>query len=167
MQLVRETAFDAGDRMSTDDSEVVSLTGCLPALVDAEMALNAKAAALDILYVIADYGALRTKAVVQLLEKWRDEAVAKGEPYYRVSNYTHGYHPRGAAFDIRITNWPHAKMSSNQAYATLGQLASSCGLRWGGHFSPPTDIYHFELAISLDEATRLYAEISGITVGAE
>jgi hypothetical protein len=143
---------------------VTTLVGCLPTLVEAEAKLRAKAGTLNILYEIADYGALRTKAIVAQLTRWRDQAVAAGEPTYRVSNYTHGYHPRGAAFDIRITNWPHATMSSNQAYAILGQLAPSCGLRWGGHFPAPADIYHFELAIALDEATKEYAAFSGVTV---
>ncbi len=143
---------------------MTTLAGCLPSLIDAEAKLQAKAAALDILYALADYGALRTRAVVTLLIKWRDEAVASGEPSYRVSGFTHGYHPRGAAFDIRITNWPHATMSSNHAYSILGQLAASCGLRWGGYFPAPADIYHFELPITLDEATQQFAAFSGVTV---
>jgi hypothetical protein len=150
--------------VDTNAIHAKALRGCLPALIEAEAKLRASAAALSILYDIADYGALRTKAIVAQLQKWRDEAVAEGEPYYRVSDYIHGYHPRGAAFDIKITSWPHQQMSSNQAYATLGQLAPTCGLRWGGHFPPPADIYHFELAITLLEATNEYAAFSGVTV---
>lgn len=143
---------------------MTTLAGCLPELIAAEAKLREKANGLGILYTIADYGALRSKAIVDQLLKWRDEAVAAGEPSYRVSGYTHGYHPRGAAFDIRITNWPHQKMSSNQAYALLGQLAPTCGLRWGGHFPAPADIYHFELAITLSDATTKYAAFCGVTV---
>lgn len=157
-QSAAPCAADYQQKMTT------ALTGCLPALVEAEAQLRAKANALNIVYEIADYGALRTKAIVDLLLKWRDEEVLLGHPKYRVSGYTRGYHPRGAAFDIRITSWPHATMSSNQAYATLGQFAASCGLRWGGYFNPPADIYHFELRIPIEEATKEYAAFSGVTV---
>lgn len=115
----------------------------LPGVQTAEKKLRAHAASQGIEYIIAEFGGARTESVVSMLLRWRDEAVARGEPFYRVSPYKSTYHSRGAAFDIRITKRP-AGMSLDDAYRVLGEYAPKIGLVWGGNFSQPADIYHFQ-----------------------
>lgn len=92
---------------------------------------------------VRDYGGSRTKKIVDQLITWRDEAVKDGEPYYRVSPYESGKHAVGGAEDLEVTSRP-AGMTEAAAYATLGRLCTKYGLIWGGTFSAPADIYHFE-----------------------
>lgn len=115
----------------------------LPGVQDAEKKLRAFAASKGITYRIADFGGARTESIVALLLRWRDEAVAKGEPSYRVSGYKTGKHPVGGAFDIRIVSAP-AGMSDDAAYRVLGMQAPQYGLQWGGLFGTPADPFHFE-----------------------
>lgn len=115
----------------------------LPGVQEAERKLRAFAASKGITYHVADFGGARTESIVQLLLRWRDEAVAKGEPTYRVSGYATGKHPVGGAFDIRIDRTP-AGMSKDEAYRILGVQAPQYGLQWGGFFSQPADEYHYE-----------------------
>lgn len=119
------------------------LTYLLPGVQEAERKLRSDANALGITYKIADFGGARTVDIVSKLIRWRDEAVANGEPYYRVSPYSKTKHALGAAFDIRVTGRPDG-MTLAAAYAKLGALARPHGLIWGGTFSAPADIYHFE-----------------------
>lgn len=121
-----------------------ALAGCLPRLIDRMDVLAVRAATAGIGFEIAEFGALRTKEQVALLIRWRDEEVAKGHPYYRVSPWEKGKHPVGGAADVRVTQYP-AAMTRKEAYAKLGALAKEVGLVWGGTFPPPADIYHFEL----------------------
>lgn len=155
------------------------LVNTLPELQARELQLRAIAAAAGILYEIADYGALRTPADTAQLLKWRSEAIANARKSaedaarkakrsaaqvkaagdaaaakadYRVSPFESGKHGVGAAFDIKIVSTPKG-MTTDAAYAYLGARAKECGLTWGGTFSAPRDIYHFELT-----ATRAQLE---------
>ncbi len=149
----------------------VALKNALPELRAAEVKLRAYAGQNGITYAIAPFGAVRTEAVTTQLLRWRDEAVALARrkayaaarkaglseavasqradaagkrAYYRVAPYDRGFHPLGAAFDIRILTVP-AGRNADWAYKLLGAHAIKVGLRWGGYFSKPADIYHFEL----------------------
>lgn len=128
----------------------------LPGVQEAERKLRAYAQSRGISYIIAPYGGLRTESIVNLLLRWRDEAVAKGQPSYRVSSFQAGKHPKGGAFDIRVTKYP-LSMSIHDAYRVLGEYAPRIGLVWGGTFPPPEDIFHFESHQSLAQLETRFA----------
>ena len=129
----------------------------LPGVQTAEKELRAFAASKGISYVIANFGGARTEQIVAQLIRWRDEAVAAGEKWYRVSPFKTGKHARGGAFDIRITGTPPG-MTKDQAYAVLGRQAPQYGLIWGGTFSSPSDPFHFESQQSLAKLDARWAE---------
>jgi len=149
----------------------VALKGALPELRAAELKLRAYADQNGITYAIAPFGGVRTQADTAQLIRWRDEAVSAARAkaynaarkaglseavaqqrrdaagkasYYRVAPFDSGFHPLGAAFDIRILTVPAGK-TADWAYKLLGAYAEKIGLRWGGYFSKPADPYHFEL----------------------
>lgn len=117
----------------------------LPGVQTAEQRLRARANALGIFYKIADYGGSRTPEITARLIQWRDDSVAAGKPYYRVSPFSVGKHGVDGAFDVKVITWP-AGMTREEAYEKLGALATpdSLGLMWGGKFGYPRDVYHFE-----------------------
>jgi hypothetical protein len=142
------------------DSE---LQGVLPALIQAKDALRTKAKAKGVTFTIADDGGLRTAGRTAQLIQYRTDSMAKArilalhagasaadaekaaqKEYYRVSPAEKSYHTVGAAFDIAIVRRPPG-MSWDDGYKTIGMLAQSVGLRWGGYFSAPRDVFHFEL----------------------
>lgn len=149
----------------------VALRNALPELRQDELKLRAYAAQNGITYAIAEFGGVRTEADTTKLIRWRDEAVAAARSkayraaraagatetvarqkadaagraaHYRVAPFNSGFHPLGAAFDIRIITVPQGK-NADWAYKLLGAHAVNIGLRWGGYFSRPADPYHFEL----------------------
>lgn len=115
----------------------------LPGVRTAYEATRADAAAEGIVIAVANFGGARTSAIVEQLLAWRDEAVANGEPSYRVAPYGKTYHGYGGAVDFHVESHP-ATMSESQAYARVGALARPHGLVWGGTFSAPADIYHLQ-----------------------
>lgn len=124
--------------------------------------MRAYATSNGIKYHIANFGGARTEQIVAQLIRWRDEAVAAGEPWYRVSPFTVGKHARGAAFDIRIDETPEG-MTDDEAYAFLGKQAPQFGLIWGGRFrtsasQPAADPFHFESQQSLMQLDARWAE---------
>lgn len=126
----------------------------LPTLINKATALENYAASLSILFGYPDYSGWRSQADTTQLIQWRDQAVQRYGPsaYYPVAPFGSGYHGKGAAFDIKVVQWPAGK-SSDWAYQQLGAYAPRIGLRWGGTFGAPnTDPYHFELAITLADA---------------
>ena len=122
----------------------------LPGVQTAIAALRADARTLGIETVVGDYGGARTQDIVTRLIQWRDEAVAAGEAWYRVSPWGKTKHAFGGAADLYVTKRP-ANMTEAQAYATLGKLAPRRGLVWGGTFNPKPDIWHFESQQSLEQ----------------
>jgi hypothetical protein len=141
---------NAVNRYVNDDID----TRILPELSHKSQALEAYAESLGILFGYPDYSGWRSQADTTQLITWRNQAVASFGPgaYYPVASFGSGYHGKGAAFDIKVVKWPAGK-SSAWAYQTLGAFAPRIGLRWGGLFPGKfTDIYHFELAISLGDA---------------
>lgn len=130
----------------------------LPTLKNKATALEQYAESQGIVFGYPDYSGWRSKADTTQLIAWRDEAVKLHGPdaYYPVAPYGQGYHGKGSAFDIKIVLYPKGK-TLDWAYATLGAYAPRIGLRWGGTFSGRNkDIFHFELAITLDAAQRLF-----------
>jgi hypothetical protein len=126
-------------------AERARLALALPPLIAAEAKLRTLAAAEGIEYTIPAYGGVRTEADQAQLVRWRDEAVAAGEPSYQVAPFGKSYHEVGAAFDTAITKRP-ASMSLDTARTRLGRLGESIGLTWGGSWTPGNrDIFHFEL----------------------
>jgi hypothetical protein len=150
------------------DSE---LKNVLPELIQRKNVLRDKAKALGITFIIAADGGLRTPERTKALIGYRDadvaaagkaaEAAAKKAglspadtvkkvdaartaAYYRVAPVGTSFHEVGAGFDINITRRP-VGMSWENGYKALGELAQSIGLRWGGYFSAPKDVFHFEL----------------------
>ena len=142
-----------------------SIQGALPELLTAWDALTAAAAAQGITFRIADFGGLRTQADTTLIETYRQNdynaAVASGaiapdttlQQFRPIAPWGHSFHNYGAAFDIDPVSDPG---SYDQAVQTLGSLAPSCGLKWGGNFSNP-DLPHFELDVSLAAAEQMWA----------
>lgn len=139
---------------TTGDKQLLWL---LPGVQEAERKLRAFAASKGISYVVANFGGARTEQIVAQLIRWRDEAVAAGEPFYRVSPFKSTKHSRGGAFDIRILRTPPG-MSKDEAYAVLGREAPKYGLIWGGTFSAPSDPFHFESQQSLAKLEARWAE---------
>jgi hypothetical protein len=139
---------------TTGDRQLLWL---LPGVQEAERKLRAFAASKGITYVIANFGGARTEQIVAQLLRWRDEAVAQGEPWYRVSPFKSTKHSRGGAFDIRITTTPKG-MTKDAAYRILGMQAPQYGLIWGGTFSAPSDPFHFESQQPLSKLEARWAE---------
>jgi hypothetical protein len=130
----------------------------LPELLNKATALENYAESQKILFGYPDYSGWRSEADTTQLITWRDQAVAQFGPsaYYPVSPFGVGFHGKGAAFDVKIVQWPSSQ-SNAWAYQTLGAYAPRIGLRWGGLFSAPNvDPYHFELAITLDNAAARF-----------
>ena len=135
----------------------------LPLLLRKATALEAYAINMGIAFGYPPYSGVRTEADTLQLIRWRDDAVRKGgaAAYYPVAPYGRGYHPWGSAFDIKVVKVPAGKTIA-WGYATLGAYAPSLGLRWGGTFSGKNvDPYHFELAVSLAEAQKLWTAHAG------
>lgn len=129
----------------------------LPGVQDAIAKLRADARAIGIETVVGDYGGARTQDIVTRLIQWRDEAVAAGEDWYRVSPWGKTKHAFGGAADLYVTKRP-ANMTEAQAYAALGKLAPRRGLVWGGTFTPKPDIWHFESQQSLSQLETRWNE---------
>lgn len=128
----------------------------LPGVQDAFAKTRADALAEGITIKVADFGGARTEGIVAQLLKWRDEAVAAGQPSYRVSPFATTKHALGGAVDFRVTAHP-SSMTVDQAYARVGALARPHGLVWGGNFSSPADPYHLESQQSLAELAPRWA----------
>jgi D-alanyl-D-alanine carboxypeptidase len=73
-----------------------------------------------------------------------------------IAAFGQSYHNYGAALDLRIVSRPTTLGTDAKALAKLGALATACGLRWGGNFATKVDPPHFELAVPLSEAQRLW-----------
>lgn len=147
-----------------------ALAKTLPQLRAAELKLRAYAAKEGITYEIAAFGGFRTAADTAKILKYRDDdyavyvsnmtaqgkaaSIIPKEKWRRIAPYGRSFHDRGAAFDVQVTKTP-VTMTFKQALVHLGALAPLCGLRWGGSFDDPV---HFELAISLTDAQRLWEE---------
>lgn len=145
----------------------------LPEMQRAEHALRAAAAAAGITYTVADFGGLRTEAdttrildyratdyaaYVRDLKKRKPDATPLTIDKWRpIAPFGSSYHNFGAALDLRIVSRPTTLSTDAKALAKLGALAAACGLRWGGNFATKVDPPHFELAIPLSEARRLWA----------
>lgn len=150
------------------DTELAKL---LPEMQIAERALRRAALDAGIEYTIADFGSLRSEAdttrilgyratdyavYVANLKRSNPRAVPLPIGTWRpIAKFGSSYHNYGAAIDLTITRRP-ASMSSSRALLALGAFAPRAGLRWGGNFSPRVDPPHFELAVSLSEARRLW-----------
>lgn len=141
----------------------------LPTLKNKAVALEQYAATLGILFGYPDYSGWRSQADTTQLILWRDQEVKLhgASSYYPVAPYGQGFHGKGAAFDIKVVKWPTGKDAA-WAYAMLGAYAARIGLRWGGNFTGTRtvagkqvsnkDIFHFELAITLNAAQVLFDE---------
>lgn len=142
------------------------LSGTLPELQDADDVLTALAANEGITTKINDFGGFRDEYLTDLILSYRlhdynaDLAAGKISPsltlnqYRPIEPYGSSFHNYGAGLDRSPVSWP-AFMTRDQAVSALGHLAPSAGLRWP---NPTGDPSHFELAISLDDARRLYAD---------
>lgn len=132
-----------------DTASLTRIAGCLPDLQTAARQLHD--AAVDQLgfgFAIPDYGGLRTLADQQQLVKWRDEAVAAGQPYYQVAPYGSSRHERGGAFDA-LPDGAAQGDTSDPRLAQLGALGESMGLIWGGRWTGKShDPWHFELPLT-------------------
>lgn len=140
----------------------------LPEMQRAETALRSAAAAAGIVYTVADFGGLRTQADTTRILEYRANDYAKYvaaqkkagavvvpvERWRPIAAFGNSYHNFGAAIDLRITQRPDG-WSYDRALRRLGDLAPAAGLRWGGTFKR-VDSPHFELAIPLSEARRLW-----------
>lgn len=135
-----------------------TVDGELPDTIAAYNTLVGLAAYEGITFHVADYGGLRDADTTAQLIAWRDQAVAAGEPSYRVAPYGHSYHDYGGAFDVVIDQ---ATDDRDPLYDTLGALAPQAGLRWGGTFPPPSDRPHFELAIDIGDLKGRWAAFTG------
>jgi hypothetical protein len=131
-----------------DTTSLTRIAGCLPDLQTAAQQLHD--AAVDQLgygFTVPDYGGLRTLADQQQLVKWRDEAVAAGQPYYQVAPYGQSRHEKGGAFDA-LPDGAKQGDTSDPRLAELGALGESLGLTWGGRWEgKKNDPWHFELAV--------------------
>lgn len=134
-----------------------TVQGELPETIAAYNTLANLAAYDGITFHVADYGGLRDEATTTQLIAWRDQAVAAGEPSYRVAPYGHSYHDYGGAFDLVIDS----DGGFSDPLAQLGTLAPQAGLRWGGTFPPPGDRPHFELAIDIGDLKARWAAFTG------
>lgn len=147
------------------------LLGTLPELREKEAAFRAACAAAGIEYVIADFGGLRTDAIVRQLIAWRDEAVAAarklgGEAaakraWYPVATTAAGFHPVGGAFDIKITK--HREKNLDAAYARAWDIGKRVGLRPLGSYDP----FHFELPYTravVADRFAAYLKATAVTV---
>ena len=133
-------------------SGLFQLALALPDLKAKELQFRTTVDQAGMAYSIPDYGGVRTAAQQAQLVKWRDEAVAQGEPYYDVAPPDLTFHGVGAAFDVNLTK---PSNPTDGDYATLAEIAVSVGLRPGYFFSKP-DPYHFELDIPLETAKQMY-----------
>lgn len=138
----------------------------LPELVDAITGLQDAASSYGIRFTTADEGGFRTEADTAKILGYRDaeyaiysakERAAGRTPmdinkWRPISPYGRSYHNFGAARDLKITSTP-AGMSTSDALATLGNLAPTFGLKWGGTFGDPV---HFELAASLADVAAAW-----------
>jgi hypothetical protein len=144
----------------------------LPETQRAESALRKAAATLGITYTVAKFGGLRTEADTTRIMGFRDTDYAKyvadlkrtaptktplpKARWRPIAPFGSSYHNYGAALDLTILTRPQ-NMTAAGALAALGALAPQFGLRWGGTFSlARRDPPHFELAIPLPEAKRLW-----------
>lgn len=109
------------------------MTGALPELIEKERELRLAAENVGIVYEVPRFGGLRTDQDQRQLERWRDEAVARGEAWYPVAPAGRSFHPNGGAFDVDIG--AHREVNTDAAYLRLGQLGESIGLTWGGRFT--------------------------------
>ena len=124
-----------------------------PGMRDAFAATRADAAGQGITIAVSDFGGARTPGITEQLTAWRDAAVAKGEPWYRVSPFALGKHGVGGAVDFRIVSRP-ATMSEETALARVGALGRNHGLLWGGNFRASggaADPWHLESQWSRDQ----------------
>lgn len=143
-----------------------ALAGVLPALVTAYQSLVRAGYAGGYLVTpslaIADYGGFRSLAqTIQILQFRADDyahdlklgiiqpRTLSLDAYRPITAFGSSYHNYGAAFDVE---------ASNVTLSALGELAPHCGLRWGGTFETNKDRPHFELAITLEEATDAYIQ---------
>lgn len=143
----------------------------LPEMQRAEKSLRTKAAAIGVTYAPAPFGVLRTLADTTKILGYRDndyavyvralkasnpgKAPIPKEQWRPIAPFGKSYHNYGAAVDLTITGRPNG-WTVQRALAELGKIAPTCGLRWGGTFATKNDPPHFELAIPLSEAKRLY-----------
>lgn len=134
----------------------------LPELKDKETQFRAAMDQIGYAYDLPDYGGVRTEAQQKQLVQWRDEAVARGEPYYDVAPPGTGFHPYGGAFDITITT--PANPTDNE-YGTAAEVGVSVGLRPGYFFSRP-DPFHFELDLPLETVKQMWAAHTTTVVAA-
>lgn len=132
-------------------AELSRLSGVLPELRMKHDELRRRAEAEGIEFVVPAYGGLRTEADQAQLVAWRDQAVAKGLPWYPVAPFGSSFHERGAAFDVKVT-----KGSLDR----LGVLGESLGLRWGGRWTK-ADPFHFELPTTLQKAKDAFLAFAG------
>ena len=127
----------------------------LPELRDKEAAFRQAMGDAGYTYDLPDYAGVRTDAQTAQLIAWRDQAVADGEPTYRVAPAATSYHNRGAAFDIQITTPTGATSDDYQAAAEIGQ---GVGLNPGFYFPAPNDPFHFELPYDLATVSRMWSD---------
>lgn len=152
--------------MSFTPAGLDRLGGALPELREAELRLRAEADALRLVYELPAFGGLRTEAEQATLVRWRDEAVARGEPWYPVAAAGSSKHGVGAAFDVKIVRLASGRDTSrtspdkdaelDRAYRALADRAKGAGLVPGYYFAR-TDPFHFELPLSLAELGRRWA----------
>ena len=157
-------------------AELGRLSGVLPELAAKEKALRAEAAKLGIVYVIPPFGGLRTERDQAQLLQWRSDSVetarrngftgadgtfvrpgdaAATAAWYPVAPLGLGFHPQGAAFDIRIT--AHNEADDDSAYRRMALVGRRLGLRSGYFFQKP-DPFHFELPVPYEAAKRRFSD---------
>jgi hypothetical protein len=103
----------------------------------------------------ADTLAIRQADFTQAVASGQIPADTTLQAFRPVAPFGKSWHNYGAAVDVDVVARPGG-MSLDGAYAVLGGLAGSCGLRWGGKFSSP-DPAHFELDMSLAAVTAMWA----------
>jgi hypothetical protein len=144
-----------------DSTSLTRLAGTLPELQGAAAQLHTRALAeLGIDFTIPEYGGLRTEQDQAQLVAWRDEAVARGEPYYQVAPFGQSRHEQGGAFDA-LPKGATVGDATDPRLAQLGALGESIGLTWGGRWTGKKyDPWHFELALSWSDLVDAFASLA-------
>lgn len=125
------------------------LSGALPQTIQAAVALERAVNEAGGDLTVPDYGGFRTFDQQAQLVRWRDEAVARGEPSYAVAPAGSSEHETGRAFDVHVVR-PVTGLTADQTYRWMADQAPRFGLRAGYWFGggPPSlrsDPFHFEL----------------------
>lgn len=132
-------------------ASLAKLSGAKPELIAALSGLEADFNAQGGDLTVPDYGGFRSYATQAQLVQWRDQAVARGQPFYAVAPAGTSKHESGEAGDVQVVRNPMG-WSDDDSYHWLADRAPAHGLVAGYYFGggPPSkksDPYHFELGV--------------------